>query len=52
MIVNTTQHGSWRLREAVPFWFAISSPLIELIFGLLGTWFVRWITTWKRALIV
>jgi hypothetical protein len=33
------------LREAIPFWFAISSPLTGLILGLLGAWFFTWLTT-------
>jgi hypothetical protein len=33
------------LREAIPLWFAISSPLIGLIFGFLGAWFVSWLTS-------
>jgi len=34
-----------RLREAIPFWFAISSPVIGLIIGLLGAWFVTWVAS-------
>jgi len=33
------------LREAIPFWFAISSPLTGLIVGFLGAWFVTWLTS-------
>ncbi|PYJ22685.1 MAG: hypothetical protein DME99_04790 [Verrucomicrobia bacterium] len=33
------------LREALPLWFAISSPLIGLILGFLGAWFVTWLTS-------
>ncbi|PYK21533.1 MAG: hypothetical protein DME56_04275, partial [Verrucomicrobia bacterium] len=32
------------LREVVPFWFAISSPLIGVLMGLLGAWFVTWLS--------
>jgi hypothetical protein len=32
------------LREAIPFWFAISSPLIGVLMGLLGAWFVTWLS--------
>jgi hypothetical protein len=28
------------LREAIPFWFAMCSPLIGLIMGILGAWIV------------
>jgi hypothetical protein len=33
------------LREAIPLWFAMSSPLIGLVFGFLGAWFVTWLTS-------
>ena len=50
MSVSTMKHASWRrhalpLREAIPLWFAISSPLIGVLVGLLGAWFVTWLTT-------
>jgi len=32
-------------REAIPFWFAISSPLTGLILGFLGAWLVTWLTS-------
>jgi hypothetical protein len=52
MSVNTIKRAPWRLlrhhslplREAIPLWFAISSPLIGLIIGFLGAWFVTWLT--------
>jgi hypothetical protein len=28
------------LKELIPFWFAISSPLLGILLGLLGAWFV------------
>src|SRR5689334_5423943 len=31
------------LREAIPFWFAVSSPLLGALIGLLGAWFVAWL---------
>jgi hypothetical protein len=31
------------LREMIPFWFAVSSPLIGVLMGLLGAWFVTWL---------
>jgi hypothetical protein len=53
MITNTEKHERWHfrrahslpLREAIPLWFAISSPLIGLVIGFLGAWFVTWLTT-------
>jgi hypothetical protein len=33
------------LREVIPFWLAVSSPLLGAILGLLGAWFVTWIST-------
>jgi hypothetical protein len=33
------------LREAIPLWFAVSSPLIGLLIGFLGAWFVTWLTS-------
>jgi len=32
------------LRELIPFWFAVSSPLVGMVLGLLGAWFVAWLT--------
>jgi hypothetical protein len=39
------RRDSLPLSEAIPFWFAISSPLIGLILGFLGAWFVTWLTS-------
>jgi hypothetical protein len=36
--------GAVLLREAIPFWFAVSSPLLGVLFGLLGAWFVTWLS--------
>jgi hypothetical protein len=36
--------GAVWLREAIPFWFAVSSPLLGALFGLLGAWFVTWLS--------
>jgi hypothetical protein len=47
MNVNTkklAQH-SLLLREVIPLWFAVSSPLIGVIIGFLGAWFVTWLTS-------
>ncbi len=30
------------LKEVIPFWFAVSSPLLGMLLGLLGAWFVTW----------
>jgi hypothetical protein len=33
------------LSEIISLWFAISSPLIGLVIGFLGAWFVTWLTS-------
>jgi len=45
---SVTEKRSWQrsnFPEAIPFWFAISSPLTGLIIGLLGAWFFSWLTS-------
>jgi hypothetical protein len=42
---RTRRRDSLPLREAIPLWFAISSPLIGLIIGFLGAWFVTWLSS-------
>jgi hypothetical protein len=32
------------LKEVIPFWFAVSSPLLGALMGLLGAWFVTWLS--------
>ena len=32
------------LKEVIRFWFAVSSPLLGMLLGLLGAWFVAWLT--------
>jgi hypothetical protein len=32
------------LRELLPFWFAVSSPLLGMLLGLIGAWFVTWLS--------
>jgi hypothetical protein len=39
------RRDSLPLREAIPLWFAVSSPLIGVIIGFLGAWFVTWLTS-------
>jgi hypothetical protein len=29
----------------IPFYFAVSSPLIGVVIGLFGAWFVTWLTS-------
>jgi hypothetical protein len=36
--------GAIPLREVISFWFAVSSPLLGVLFGLLGAWFVTWLS--------
>lgn len=31
------------LKEVIPFWFALSSPLLGALLGFLGAWFVAWL---------
>ena len=31
------------LKEAIPFWFAVSSPLLGLLLGLLAAWLFNWL---------
>jgi hypothetical protein len=39
------RRDSHPLSEAIPFWFAVSSPLIGLAIGFLGAWAVTWLTS-------
>jgi hypothetical protein len=39
------RRNSFRLSEAIPFWFAVSSPVIGLVLGVFGAWFVSWLTS-------
>ena len=32
------------LKEVIPFWFAVSSPLLGMLLGLLGAWVVAWLS--------
>jgi hypothetical protein len=32
------------LKEVIPFWFAVSSPLLGVLLGLLGAWIVTWLS--------
>jgi hypothetical protein len=32
------------LKEVIPFWFAVSSPLLGVLLGLMGAWFVTWLS--------
>jgi len=32
------------LREMIPFWFAVSSPMLGVLLGLMGAWFVTWLS--------
>jgi hypothetical protein len=33
------------LRKVIPFWFAVSSPLLGMLLGVLGAWVLTWLTT-------
>jgi hypothetical protein len=43
--LRARRRDSLPLREAIPLWFAISSPLIGLIIGFIGAWVVTWLTS-------
>jgi hypothetical protein len=43
--VDVPTRDSHVLSETIAFWFAISSPLTGLLFGLFGAWFVTWLTS-------
>jgi hypothetical protein len=32
------------LKEVIPSWSAVSSPLLGMLLGLLGAWFVAWLS--------
>jgi len=40
----TVEGKSIPLKEVIPFWFAVSSPLLGVLLGLLGAWFVTWLS--------
>jgi hypothetical protein len=42
---STRKHDARSLSETIPLYFAISSPLIGVVIGLLGAWFVTWLTS-------
>jgi hypothetical protein len=39
------RRNSFRLSETIPFWFAVSSPVLGLVLGVFGAWFVSWVTS-------
>ena len=43
--IANARRESISLKEVIPFWFAVSSPLIGVLMGLLGAWFVTWLNT-------
>jgi hypothetical protein len=43
-IVENVRSNEVLSRETIPFWFAVLSPLIGVLLGLLGAWFIAWIT--------
>jgi hypothetical protein len=44
IVQTATVEETISLKELIPFWFAVSSPLVGMLLGLLGAWFVAWIT--------
>ena len=45
LIFPRRPRNSVPLSEAIPFWFAISSPLIGLALGVFGVWLVAHLTS-------
>jgi hypothetical protein len=43
-IVENARSNAVPFRETIPFWFAVLSPLIGILIGLLGAWFIDWIS--------
>ncbi|PYL57937.1 MAG: hypothetical protein DMF31_09935 [Verrucomicrobia bacterium] len=43
--VPPRRRDSFRLGETIPFWFAVSSPLIGLVVGVGGAWLFSWLTS-------
>ena len=44
-IVQTANvEGEIPLKEVIPFWFAVSSSPLGVLLGLLGAWFVAWLS--------
>jgi hypothetical protein len=37
------------LKEVIPSWFAVSSPLIGVLMGLLGAWVMSWLSASRLA---
>ncbi|PYI63046.1 MAG: hypothetical protein DMC60_01185, partial [Verrucomicrobia bacterium] len=43
--VPPRRRESLLLGETIPFWFAVSSPLIGLVVGVGGAWLFSWLTS-------
>jgi hypothetical protein len=43
-ILENVRSSGVLFRETIPFWFAVLSPLIGILMGLLGAWFIAWIS--------
>jgi hypothetical protein len=43
-IVENVRSNALPFRETIPFWFAVLSPVIGVLMGLLGAWFIAWIS--------
>jgi hypothetical protein len=44
LLIANARRDAIQLREVIPFWFAVSSPMIGVVMGLLGAWFVTWLS--------
>jgi hypothetical protein len=44
-VFGVRKGDSVSLSEAIPFWFAVSSPVIGLTLGVFGAWVFAWLTS-------
>ena len=42
--IGNVEEEAISLKELIPFWFAVSSPLVGILLGLLGAWCVTWLS--------
>jgi hypothetical protein len=42
--ITNIEEETISLKELIPFWFAVSSPLVGILLGLLGAWCLTWLS--------